>query len=442
MLNKLITPAVDGGVLLLPPADRLPEMLQTARDRLKAMDFTVAGVPAAQLRRQAREELAAEIGADLPAPWIATGHQSEMHHAGVWFKDAAAAAWAEAVEGSAVHVVADLDTLGHMELSVPRVRADGALDVARARFARPSGRQCPAQLPAPSAEAADELVAAGGAAGVFEVWAAAARRRAGQGTLAEWITAGRAAVNESLGLAVHDVYWSRMIRGRAFGRFAAAVCLDAERVFTCHAEALAAHRSAYGITNPTQPAPDLHRYDGAVEVPLWVFRPGGSREPLRVRHVNNALELLTPAGSLAIVPDEQDAAAAAIVAMIAEGTMIAPRALTLTMYLRAFVVDVFIHGTGGSRYDVLGDDLTRRWLGWPPPPFATATATLRLDLPRFDVTAADRSQARWNVHHAWHNPYARANNPSARADALQERKVDAADRRRAAVQPRACRGVR
>ena len=55
---------------------------------------------------------------------------------------------------------------------------------------------------------------------------------------------------------------------------------------------------------------------------------------------------------------------------------LAPRALTLTLFLRLFVADVFVHGIGGGHYDrVLDRLLVRRW-GVEPPAFCVATATL------------------------------------------------------------------
>ena len=102
--------------------------------------------------------------------------------------------------------------------------------------------------------------------------------------------------------------------------------------------------------------------------------------------------------------------------------MLAPRALTLTMFLRAFVADVFVHGTGGAAYEAVGDALTERWFSWRPPPFVTATATLMLPLPRFDVTGHCRGRARWDVHHAWHNPHLYAGGLSTEGRRLLDRK--------------------
>jgi hypothetical protein len=55
---------------------------------------------------------------------------------------------------------------------------------------------------------------------------------------------------------------------------------------------------------------------------------------------------------------------------------LSPRALTLTMLLRLFVADQFVHGIGGARYDQVTDALVARHFKLDPPRFAVTTATL------------------------------------------------------------------
>jgi len=207
-------------------------------------------------------------------------------------------------------------------------------------------------------------------------------------------------------------------------------------MFEVHRAVLAAHRRRYGITNPTQPVPDLRTAGGALEVPLWAFRGDTGREPLYVRTSDEGVELRTPAGRVTQLPADADKATDALVAFSDRYGWIAPRALTLTMFLRSFVADVFIHGIGGARYDVLGDALTDAWYGWRPPLFGVATATLRLPLPRYDVTPADLAAARWQAHHLYHNPWLGrgCHDPPAVGERLHAAKT-AAVRRAAALPP-------
>jgi hypothetical protein len=55
---------------------------------------------------------------------------------------------------------------------------------------------------------------------------------------------------------------------------------------------------------------------------------------------------------------------------------LSPRALTLTMFFRLALVDQFIHGIGGGRYDQVTDRLIARHFNIEPPRFCVTTATL------------------------------------------------------------------
>ncbi len=71
-----------------------------------------------------------------------------------------------------------------------------------------------------------------------------------------------------------------------------------------------------------------------------------------------------------------DASAGLLAWLRRGGTRLSPRALTLTTFLRLFVVDQFIHGIGGGRYDQVTDRLIARHFNIDPPVFAVTTATL------------------------------------------------------------------
>ena len=408
MLNASV-PTEDGGVFLSPAREGLSNALGAVDDGFSHMDFLVACMPGRALRDQARAELAEMLGVCPASPWIVAAHQSEMHHAGVWFKDVAAAALAGAAGGSALHVVADLDTVGKGPITVPLLSGGGRLRRVSASLASAGVGRCPAQLPPPTAGQLEELIGTFtgslSTASMLDRWADAGRKALGQSrTLAEWVTASRAAVSESLGLKVHDVFWSRIAAGAAFARFAADLALRHREMYVAHGEVLSAHRSARGITNAAQPVPDLGRHEGAHELPLWVFRDGGPRERAFARDCDQGVELVTPAGPLARLPGEGQAATETIISLMQTGVILAPRALTLTLFLRTFLADLFVHGVGGTRYEAVAEALTRRWFSFQPPPLVTASATLRLPLPREPATQADLARARWHVHHAWHNP--------------------------------------
>lgn len=90
---------------------------------------------------------------------------------------------------------------------------------------------------------------------------------------------------------------------------------------------------------------------------------------------------------------------------------LAPRALLMSGFVRAYLCDLFIHGTGGGAtgddhgYDRIAADWLRDWLGLTLSPSVVATATLLLDLGApITVTSANVRSPRAVAHELRHHP--------------------------------------
>lgn len=403
----LRAPDRDGAAVVWPSPEEASQRLLSAAAAFERMDFVVAGVAGGELRRRTRAAVSARLGIEPTAVWVATGHQPELHHAGVWFKDVLASSLADALAGVGLHVVTDLDTVKHTELAVPRTDDDGVIRVRRQPLFEALPRRCAAQIAPPPERAlvalADAVRRDWPRAEVFQEWSKHARAAAsGSSTLAQWLCAARTRLSASLGAPVQDVLFSNLACHETFARFAADIILRHREMFELHGQALRSWRAEHGAHTP--PVPDLRQRDDATEVPLWIYRPGGPREPLFAAAASGAVQLAGVGAVVGRVPLDPDAAVGALLDLVSRGFLVAPRALTLTMFVRSFVADLFVHGLGGALYDAIGDDLARRWFGWVPPAFLLATATVHLDLPVRATSAADVARARWTRHHAWHNP--------------------------------------
>ena len=112
-----------------------------------------------------------------------------------------------------------------------------------------------------------------------------------------------------------------------------------------------------------------------VELPLWGCRAGESRVAIDSLNI----------GSF----DPQE---------------LLPRGLLMSAMARAYLADLFIHGTGGWVYDRISEDWFSDWLGIELAPMAMVTATQHLDLGFSPDETIDADQARWEMHHARHTP--------------------------------------
>src|SRR4051812_18593878 len=99
-------PREDGQILIWPdPPELLKQTVENHQRLSKANDAGVQNVPLAELRCAARSW----IGHNDDQVLIGDGHQSELHHAGVWVKRILTNAAASRLSGSAAHFAVDTD---------------------------------------------------------------------------------------------------------------------------------------------------------------------------------------------------------------------------------------------------------------------------------------------------------------------------------------------
>ena len=127
-----------------------------------------------------------------------------------------------------------------------------------------------------------------------------------------------------------------------------------------------------------------------VELPLWKL--GWMRPRERVyADLADSTPLFTTADGQPFNPDDP-------------AVILAPRALLMTAWIRRRPdVGLFVHGTGGWRYDRITEAWWQAWRQEPLAPMALATADAYLE---FDVPVNGRdavTRAVWRAHHRPHN---------------------------------------
>ena len=111
---------------------------------------------------------------------------------------------------------------------------------------------------------------------------------------------------------------------------------------------LDSYRAAHKIKNAANPFPNMKDDSEGVELPLWILGAKG-RRPLLLRQG---------------APPE-----------LSTDEVIIPRGSIVTLLLRGFCSDLFIHGLGGGRYDHFIDEFGDAYLGSPLPSFVVASRT-------------------------------------------------------------------
>ena len=427
-------PTGHGERLTLPASDACADAARTNAVQASRWSFEVAGLGVQALRRLAREELlatavdfSASIGVVAAAPRaeggsplvFMTGHQPELVHPGVWMKNFLVAELAQETGGVGVNLVVDTDGLDRLVARTPRM-APGLSVFSNALVVAAPGAAY-VTTPAPSSAGlrrfrADGLAALGSlsspalARHFAEFCDALDASLSSSPNVATLVTQARRRFEARVAAQYLEVPVSEVSRGAAFARFFVDIAFSAQRFAWAFNGAISAYRVAHKTRSLAQPFPMLRGDTDTVELPFWVFDDSGRRHPLFAQASAAGVVVLLcgdgPEGEagglspLLTLPPNADAATQ----MLREGPLLAPRAVTLTLFHRLFACDLFVHGVGGARYDEVTDELARAYYGIEPPTFAVASLTLYLPLGAPLVHGRDVEAAERKLERFTHNP--------------------------------------
>jgi hypothetical protein len=118
---------------------------------------------------------------------------------------------------------------------------------------------------------------------------------------------------------------------------------------------------------------------------MWIVHHGRRDAAFAVRE-NDQIIISTARQEVCRLPASDPEATVEILRSIS----VRPRALSLTMFARLCLGDLFVHGVGGRRYDAGTDCVIKQILNLPPPPFAVVSATFHLLPTTDDATREER----------------------------------------------------
>ncbi len=403
--SEVRTPPGHGDTIVVPPPDVLPELATNNRHYLETHQFPVLDVSSLECRRLARRQLHPDLA---DRTWIVTGHQPEFTHPGVWAKHVVTQRLADRLGGVAGNLVVDHDAVKSTALVVPVRQSDRYQMVAVPFAAYKPGIPYESLPPLSGPQMADFAARVKSAYGpryessLMDVFFAGA---ADVTDPADWVdqkVAGRRAIDSLFGV--------RMLETRAHevwgGPLLAQVLLDAERFFTCYNEALDEYRRQLHIKGRMHPIPDLLRDGEKLELPMWAVRPGLPRQRVFWARQGERIEVFAEEDRIGTLSAGDlrrwQTARPALEQALSAG--LRPRALTLTIWARLFLADLFIHGIGGAKYDRISDIIIRKYYDIEPPGICCVSATLRLDLPAHPVGEQDLRDVRRRIRDVRHNP--------------------------------------
>lgn len=360
-------------IVIDPPGERWLELLQ------RQPRGTMLGRSQQDWRELSRREL----GLAVDRPIIATGHQTLLWHPGILAKYFATQAFADAHQLGMANLIVDQHVEGFGSFPIPVRREDGSLVVRTLELTRPRKDVPMAVHQAFTPPRAPDPVQLKGA---LPSVAEGVRR------ICEVVYAHREAENAAMQMAaaiadlmsrwvkpLPNISSSMLIQTSLAQAMMGAM---AENPWKC-AES---YNRAVAVVPEAGIAPLLIR-DDYVELPLWRIRPDGRR-----MHAYDAdVEKAVSGHSSAVSGSAQSSIS------------LLPRALFMTALVRLALCDLFVHGTGGARYDRAMELWMSDWLGVEVGSIAVVSATRRLPLMN-QVEHRDVRTAIAGARQRWHDP--------------------------------------
>ena len=401
-------PREHGGVLIDPPVADLSTVIAANQLRRRSADYDVQGRSLRALAETGRQELV-ELARRYTSTYrnvasptsgerlFLAGHQPELFHPGVWYKNFALSRLARDHGGVAVNLVVDSDTIKHVSLRVP----GGALDspIVESMAFDAAADEIPYEerdiedrglFDSFGARAADWIRPIVENPLLDEFWPLARGRAGATRNLGECLAQARHQLEGSWGLETLEIPQSQVCSLPTFHWFTAHVLAQLPRFRTVYNEAVNAYRRVNRVRSANHPVPNLAADGDLLEAPFWLWSSSAPRRRrLFVRRHSHGMTLTDRRRVEVEIPlrEEGDATSAveALAGLAAQGVKLRGRALLTTLFARLVLADLFIHGIGGAKYDQLTDELIRGFFGLEPPSYLVISATLHLATPTSSV---------------------------------------------------------
>ena len=399
MTRHYKAPSADGALLAEPPTADYERLLGVNRQRLAGLKGEVAGLSWDSLRQLARREAVGQVS---DRPLILAGHQPELYHPGVWVKNFILAGQSRRLGADALNLIVDNDTFKIRSLMLP-VAAARPEQVGLETI--PFDESVP-EVPYEEAYPRDWPTLESWPQRVREVtshWSFQPMLLEAWPRIVACLKTGapysRAFVEvrqlweRRWGGGTPELPVSQLALRSGFRHFARQLLGDAGNFATAYNTAIADYRQANGIRSRNHPAPELQIIGDLVESPFWTWRADSPvRQRVFVRRLADSIEVFAGPtlrlGTLPLAAIETESHRDLFEPF---GWKLRPRALTLTLFSRLAVCDLFIHGIGGGKYDEVTDEIIRRYFRIEPPEYAVISATIRLPLERFATRPIDRT---------------------------------------------------
>ena len=436
--RRLRTPRDHGGRLIDPPLSNVRSDLAANRRSARSRVSDLNGRSIESLAGKARSEvLAAAVrytsryrtvseGLSASAPIVMTGHQPELFHAGVWFKNFVLDRITREQHAVGINLLIDNDMIRQPVIRVPTGSLDEPL-AASIAFDQPQ-----AEMPFEERRLVDQELFSSFSrrvrAKLFtqidrplvdQLWPEAVAASRSNRNLGACLAQARHQLEAVWGCKTLELPWSHVCDGEPFRYFVASILAQLSQFQEIYNGALLEYRRVNRVRSQSHPVPMLTADREWIEAPFWFWSSADpTRRRLFARQVRDGIEITDRQSErhhLSIAPNgSYEVAAEQLRQLSDQGIKVRSRALLTTMFARLFLCDLFLHGIGGAKYDQLTDAIIQRFYGFAAPSFVTVTATAKLPIEYRTVSDEEILAMQLKLRELRFNPQRYlASNPSA-----------------------------
>jgi len=447
--RRLRAPQADRSALIDPPFDAVGELLEENVRLRRQRNYDVQGRSLAELSRQARNHLidqAHRLSAsyrdvdpppgDPDGPILLAGHQPQLFHSGVWWKNFVLGALARRHRAAAINLLIDSDTVKSTALRVP----GGSV-------AEPRAEQIPFDRPEPAIPYEQRRIVDGDLFTDFgprtarriaplvpdpivkRFWPLALERVQETDNLGACLAQARHRLEGAWGVQTLEIPQSTVCNSSPFCWFVSHLLAQLPRLWKVYNQALSEHRRIHRIRSAAHPVPELAADGQWLEAPLWIWTNEDPRQRRLFAREDGGRIVLSDREAIEIIlplhrHGEASAAVERLTALGRRGVKIRSRALITTLWARLALGDLFLHGIGGAKYDQVTDLLIDRFFGLPAPHYMIVSATLHLPVRRRPVSVGQFRQIQHHLRRLKYHPERFIDSPDAepagRCDYLAE----------------------
>ena len=459
-LQKLKAPQSDGHALVFPSWEKNHILLEENAVAISSASSTILDTRLADLASTAKSELVKLARSYTHRYWqgqgsegtdsadlhiVLAGHQPELFHPGVWFKNFALDRLAREHQAIGINLLIDNDLVKAAGVHV----LSGTLDRPLKKWVSADSdgpcipyeereilsdrlfREFPDRV-RDAAEIRFDLVGEDAREDwlLERLWPLAVEASQTNSNLGQCIAQARHRVELDLGLRTLEVPLSQICDTDAFLQFFSHILNHADAFAQTYNHAIREYRRVNHLRSQSHPAPFLRVDPEWIELPFWGWPLSTpDRQPIFCRRNvptrESTLCLGDPESAQSIpfsLPCCEHASEVPALGRqrTQQGIKIRSRALVTTMFARLFLSDLFIHGIGGAKYDVVTDEIIQRFFHVTPPGFVAASATFRPQVPRPIADPDDLRRISGLIRELWYHPEKVETSPRSTANDARE----------------------